>query len=63
MTDQDIFRSLAVDDGLWYTAGIEGVWGGVEAAMTMGERAASEILDKWSPTVPKRGTVRRGEGR
>ena len=39
--------AVDIDQGLWYTGGLEGVWGGVEAAVTMGKRVADEVGNKW----------------
>ena len=39
---------------------MEGAWGGVEAAMSMGKRVAEEIRYSWSGQMPLRGTVMRG---
>lgn len=54
------YPSAKIDDGLWYTGGIEGIWGGVEAAMSMGKRVAEELRYNWSGQMPMRGTVMRG---
>jgi len=52
---------IKLDDGLWYTAGVEGSWGGLEAAVTMGKRVAAEIHAKWSGRQIMRGTVMLGQ--
>ncbi|KAF8426771.1 hypothetical protein EV426DRAFT_641143 [Tirmania nivea] len=54
------YPPIKVDDGLWYTGSMEGVWGGVEAAISMGKRAAGEISHNWYGKMPLRGTVMRG---
>lgn len=53
--------NIALDDGLWYTAGIEGVWGGLEAAVTMGKKVAEELRTKWAGGRIMRGTVMLGQ--
>ena len=52
---------IDLDDGLWYTAEIEGVWGGLEAAVTMGKRVAEELRKKWAGRRVMRGTVMLGQ--
>jgi len=52
--------SVKVDDGLWYPGAMEGLWGGVEAAISMGKRVAEEIHHTYSGQMPLRGTVMRG---
>lgn len=53
--------NIELDDGLWYTAGIEGVWGGLESAVTVGKRVAEELRVKWAGRRIMRGTVMLGQ--
>ncbi|KAF8462004.1 hypothetical protein BDZ91DRAFT_828907 [Kalaharituber pfeilii] len=43
---------IKLDDGLWYTAGMEGVWDGLEGAVVMGKRVAEEIASGWGWVRP-----------
>ena len=52
---------INLDDGLWYTAGIESIWGGLEGAVTMGKRVAEELRVKWAGRRIMRGTVMLGQ--
>ena len=52
---------ISLDDGLWYTGGIEGVWGGLEAAVTIGKKVAEELRMKWAGGPIMRGTVMLGQ--